>query len=180
MGSGKTFIAQHNIYLCLAHSLQLVYAGVAAKAGITAQVQRFIQQALYLPDVACHAVAPRRGADDVVHACLLRYVLLWQIAHEQLIGFRQTDAVITAEAALLEGHKLSLDLVLHITAHALDIGADDGSYGRGNNEDNLRRIAFVQFDNCFLQTCYIAHDNIIFAHMRGKEALLKAQAQASV
>ena len=180
LGSSQAFVAQHNIYLCLAHGLQLVYARVAAKAGIAAQSQRFTQQALYLPDVAGHAVTPRRGADDVIHARLLRYVLLRQITHEQLVGFRQTDAVITAEAALLEGHKLSLDLVLHITAHALDVGADDGSYGGGNNEDNLRRIAFIQFDNCFLQTCYVTHDNIILAHMRGEEAVLKAQAQASV
>ena len=179
-GSGKAFIAQHNIYLCLAHSLQLVYAGVAAKAGITTQVQSLIQQALYLPDVASHAVAPRRGADDVVHARLLHCILLWQVSHEQLVGFRQADAVITAEAALLEGHKLSLDLVLHITAHALDVSSDDGSYGGGYDEDNLRRIAFIQFDNCFLQTCYVAHDNIVLAHMRGEEAVLKTQAQASV
>ena len=150
MGSGQAFVAQHNIYLCLAHGLQLVYAGVAAKAGVAAQSQRFIQQALYLPDVACHTVAPRRGANDVVHACLLRCILLWQVAHEQFVGFSQADAVITAEAALLEGHKLSLDLVLHITAHALDVGADDGSYGGGYDEDNLRRIAFIKFDNCFL------------------------------
>ena len=150
LGSSKAFVAQHNIYLCLAHGLQLVYAGVAAKAGITAQSQRFIQQALYLPDVTCHAVAPRRSTNNVVHACLLRYILLWQIAHQQLVGFGQADAVITAEAALLEGHKLSLDLVLHITAHTLDVGADDGSYGGGNNKDNLRRIAFIKFDNCFL------------------------------
>ena len=128
-GSSQAFVAQHNIYLRLAHSLQLVYARVAAKAGIAAQSQRFTQQALHFPDVARHAVAPRRGTDDIVHARLLRHVLLWQITHQQLVGFRQTDAVITAEASLLEGHKLSLDLVLHITAHALDVGADDGSYG---------------------------------------------------
>ena len=149
-GSGNAFVAQHNIYLCLAHRLQLVYARVAAKAGIAAQAQCFTQQVFHLPDVACHAVAPRRGTDDVVHARLLHYILLWQVAHEQFVGFGQADAVITAEAALLEGHKLSLDLVLHITAHALDVGADDGSYGRGYDEDNLRRIAFIQFDNCFL------------------------------
>ena len=103
-----------------------------------------------------------------------------QITHKQLIRFRQTDTVITAETSLIKGYELSLDLVLHITAHALDVGADDGSYGGGYNEDNLRRIAFIKFDNCFLQTCYVTHDNIILAHMRGEEAVLKAQAQASV
>ena len=180
MGSGQAFVAQHNIYLRLAHSLQLVYARVAAEAGIAAQSQRFTQQVFHLPDVACHAVTPHRGADDIVHACLLRHALLRQIAHQQLIGFRQADAVITAEASLLEGHQLSLDLVLHITAHALDVGADDCSYGGSYDEDNLRRIAFIQFDKRILQTCYVTHNNIVLTHMRGKEAVLKAQAQASV
>ena len=179
-GSSKAFVAQHNIHLCPAHILQLLHARVAAKAGVTAQLQRFAQQTLYLPYIAFHAVTPHRGAYDIVHAFFLRNALLRQITHQQLIRFSQTNAVIAAEAALLKGYELSLDLILHITAHTLDIGADNGSYGRCNDKNNLRRIIFIQFDKRILQTCYVAHDNIVLAHMRGEEAVLKAQAQASV
>lgn len=94
--------------------------------------------------------------------------------------FLPSDTVITAEASLFKGYQLGLDLILHIAAHALDVSSDDGSHGRGYDEDNLRRIAFIQFNDGILQACYVTHYNIILAHMRSEHAVLKAQAQAAV
>ena len=180
MRSSQALVAQHDVHLCLAHSLQLFDARVAAEASIAAQAQRFTEQALHLPDIARHAVAPRRRADDVVQALLLRHALLRQIAHEQLIRFGKADAVITAEAALLKGHELGLNLVLHIAAHALDICANNGSYRGSHHEDDLRCIIFIQLHQRLLQTRHVTHDHIVLAHMRSEEAVLKAQAKAAI
>ena len=57
-----------------------------------------------------------------------------QLLHQQFVGLGQADRVVPPEAALFKGDEFGGDLLLHIAADALDVGADDRRHRRGDDQ----------------------------------------------
>ena len=171
--------AQDEVELRRAAALNGFHVRIQTEAGAHLHAEGLAHQAANFIAVAAGAVSAGGEAEQVVRAfdALIgrRYCMLGN----EPVGLAQANAVVAAEAALLKGNQPGAHLFLHVGAYAAQVRADDGGDGRGDHEDNARRVGLIDLHERALQPGDVAHDHVVFAHVGGEQAVLLVHAEAS-
>ena len=176
-GGRNGFLPQHQIDLGTAHLLDLLHTGVQTQAGVQLHAEGLPHQTLDLPHIAFHAEEASGRAKNVVRSGLAGNVRFGNVLRQQAICRLNAHAVVAPKAALLKGDQTGVDLLLHVGANALQVGADDCRYRGGHHEDHPRMIPLIHLHQRLFQPGDVAHHHVVLTHVGGEQTVLLIHAQ---